>query len=114
MGKIGTACVLACEWYSPRGSVAMESCSLQEREPTQQPDRAGTDHSATAHRLKGIMEKRSPLRRRKPSADECAALLWDMVAACGVQGAGCGHQLLLTPPFASSSPTDVTDITLYL
>lgn len=41
-------------------------------------------------------------------ADELAALLWVIVAVCGVQGAGCGHQLLLTPPFASSSPTDVT------
>lgn len=35
-------------------------------------------------------------------------LLWDMAAVYGVQGAGCGQQLLLTPPFASSSPTDVT------
>lgn len=37
-----------------------------------------------------------------------AALLWDMTAVYGVQGAGCGRQLLLTPPFASSPPTDVT------
>lgn len=45
----------------------------------------------------------------RPSADECTALLWDMEAVCGVQGAGCGHQLLLTPPFASSTLTDVTE-----
>jgi len=55
--------------------------------------------------------------KKEPSADECAALLWGMQAVCvfvfvcvwgGVQGAGCGHQLMLTPPFASSSLTDVT------
>lgn len=44
----------------------------------------------------------------RPSADEGSALLWDMAAVCGVQGAACGHQLLLTLPFASSSLTDVT------
>ena len=46
--------------------------------------------------------------RRAISRWVCSFIVGGLVAACGVQRAGCGHQLLLTPLFASSSPTDVT------